>query len=78
MRSERTGRHYTGSCEDVAERLRRHNAGHSAATKHGVPWTLLYSEPHPTWAEATNRERFLKTGKGRDELKRLLGGVAPD
>lgn len=37
LKSGKTGRHYTGSCEDVEDRLRRHNAGHSPATRHGVP-----------------------------------------
>ncbi|MFN0010256.1 MAG: GIY-YIG nuclease family protein [Phycisphaerales bacterium] len=72
LRSEKTGRHYTGSCQDVAERLRRHNAGHSPATRTGVPWLLIHAEPHPTKAAACARERHLKTGHGRAELDGLL------
>ncbi|MFN0010254.1 MAG: GIY-YIG nuclease family protein [Phycisphaerales bacterium] len=36
--SEKTGRRYTGSCLDVAERLRRHTTGRSpgaSASGHG-------------------------------------------
>jgi len=73
LRSERTGRRYVGSCRDIDERLRRHNAGHSKATRHGIPWALAYSEAYPTRTEAMSRERYFKTGKGRDELDRLLG-----
>jgi hypothetical protein len=40
-RSSKTGRRYVGSCENVDERLRRHNAGYSKATRHGVPWILV-------------------------------------
>src|SRR5215471_10425151 len=37
LRSTKTGRRYVGSCEDLDERLRRHNFGHSKATRHSVP-----------------------------------------
>jgi hypothetical protein len=32
----------------------------------------VHQEEYATLADALVRERFLKTGKGRDELKRLL------
>jgi predicted GIY-YIG superfamily endonuclease len=44
------------SCEDLADRIRRHNAGESKATKHGVPWILVRSESFATRSEATQRE----------------------
>jgi putative endonuclease len=71
LRSEKTGRRYVGSCEDVDERLRRHNAGDSKATRHGIPWRLVISEQFSTRAHAVNRERYFKSGRGRDELDRL-------
>src|SRR5438552_13574389 len=40
LSSEKTGRRYVGSCENLADRIDRHNAGQSKATKHGVPWVL--------------------------------------
>jgi putative endonuclease len=49
-------------------RLERHNAGHSKATRHGVPWILEHSESFPTRAEGIKRGRYFKTGRGRDEL----------
>jgi putative endonuclease len=73
LRSEKTGRRYVGSSEDLDDRFARHNAGHSKATKHGVPWLLIHSESVATRSEAVLRERYLKTGAGRDELDRLLG-----
>jgi hypothetical protein len=38
LRSEKTGRRYVGSCEDLDDRVRRHNAGEAKATRHGIPW----------------------------------------
>ena len=52
LRSQKTGRRYVGSCENLTERIRRHNAGDSKATKHGVPWGLVHSESFATRSEA--------------------------
>jgi putative endonuclease len=72
LRSQKTGRRYVGSCEDREERLRRHNAGDTKATKHGIPWSLIHSEAFFTRGEATAREHYYKTGRGRDELDSFL------
>jgi len=53
LRSQKTGRRYVGSFEDLADRIRRHNAGESKATKHGVPWIVVRSESFATRSEAT-------------------------
>ena len=71
LRSEKTGRRYVGSCENLADRIRRHNAGRSKATKYGVPWALIQSEGFATRTEAAQRERYYKTGRGRDELDKV-------
>ena len=70
--SERNSRRYVGSCQDIDDRLSRHNAGRSKATKHGIPWNLVYHEIFETRSEATQREMYFKSGKGRDELDRLI------
>ena len=71
LRSEKTGRRYIGSSQDIESRLGEHNSGQSLATKHGIPWRLVHQEHFPTRAEAVRRERFYKTGKGRDFLDQL-------
>ena len=68
LRSGRHGRRYVGSCADLEDRLRRHNAGRSRATKAGVPWELIYSERFDARREAMVRERYFKTGTGRRAL----------
>jgi putative endonuclease len=78
LRSTVTGRLYTGSTADIQDRLRRHNAGECKATRHGVPWTLVYTEAYPTRAEAFRREQYFKTGRGREELERLIAGSTRD
>jgi putative endonuclease len=72
LRSEKTGRRYIGSCQDLDIRLQEHNGGKSLATRHGKPWILIHSEDFETRPEAVRRERFFKTGKGREELDRKI------
>ena len=71
LRSRKTGRRHVGSCANVRERVRRHNRGDSKAAKHGVPWVLLRRETFVTRTEAVQRERYYKTGRGRNELDKL-------
>ena len=72
LRSSTTGRHYTGFTADLTQRLGQHNAGITKSTKNRGTWTLEYQEMYPTRAEAMKREKFLKSGQGREELKRIL------
>jgi len=72
LRSVATGRYYTGSTSDLPARLLQHNSDQSLSTKHREPWQLVHQETYETLAEAVRRERYFKTGRGREELKRLL------
>ena len=72
LQNTSSGGSYTGHTSDLEKRLSKHNAGRSRSTKNCGPWKLVHREPFATRAEAMRRERELKTGKGRDELKRLL------
>ena len=74
LQSQSTGSFYTGQTADLMSRIEEHNSGSSLSTKDRGPWVLVHSETFLTRAEAMRRERELKTGKGRDELKRILAG----
>jgi putative endonuclease len=67
-----TQKHYTGFTTDLVQRLGQHNSGVTRSTKNRDRWVLLYSEEFATRPEAMRRERFLKSGKGREELRRIL------
>jgi putative endonuclease len=71
-----TGRRYTGATSDLERRFLQHNTDQSTSTKNRGPWKLIYSAEFSTLGEALQRERFLKTGKGREELQRLLQAEA--
>ena len=72
LQSDTTKHLYTGSCSDLTQRVGQHNAGLTKSTKNRGPWKLVYQEEFATRAEAMRREKFLKSGKGREELRQLL------
>jgi len=63
---------YVGSTSDVHKRVADHNAGRSSFTKGHRPWILVHQESFATKAEALQRERYLKSGKGREILKKKI------
>ena len=67
--SESNGRRYFGSCENLEERLKIHNAGKVRSSKAYRPYRILYFETFDTRAEAFARERFFKTVEGYKYLK---------
>jgi len=66
LQSIQTTRFYVGSTKDVQNRLRKHNAGHSLATKAYRPWKLVHTEQFLTRANAMRREHEIKRHKSRD------------
>jgi len=65
---------YKGQTEDLTKRIQEHNNpdGPYSYTRHRGPWTLIYKKEYATRAAAMQKEKFLKTGKGRDFLKKIL------
>jgi putative endonuclease len=68
LRSSKTGNRHVGYCENLEQGLRWHNAGHSTATRHGVPWIMVWSEVFSSKPDAIIKERYYKTGAGRNVL----------
>jgi len=65
-----SGKTYTGFSNDVQRRLNEHNIIESKGfTLRYRPWVLIRSEPYSTKAEAMAREKFLKSGRGREQIK---------
>ena len=65
-------RFYKGHCEDLAERLKQHNHGHTKSTKPFIPWEIVYFEEFETREEAIKREIYFKTAAGRRFLKNKI------
>ena len=75
IRSETTGKRYIGQTSDLKARLDRHNSDYGKdryTSKQDGPWELVYSEELETRSTAVRRERFLRSGKGREGILRTL------
>lgn len=60
---------YVGMSSDVERRIKEHNAGQVFSTKGYRPWMLIHKEEVGTRQEARNREKYLKSGVGKEWLK---------
>ncbi|WP_298754853.1 GIY-YIG nuclease family protein [uncultured Psychroserpens sp.] len=72
LRSKVDGRLYKGMTMRLDNRIKEHNLGKTKSTKGYLPWVLVYQEVFNTRREARLREKFLKSGQGRDYLKKVL------
>ena len=80
LRSLKNGRLYKGfTSRPMAERLTEHNRGYPPGwSSRNRPFEVAYRESFATEAEARARERFLKSGQGREWLGRELAGYPPE
>ena len=78
IQSKSTAKTYVGQTVNLEKRLQQHNDpvnNFSKYTKQNKgPWTLLYKEEVQTRLDALKREKFLKSGKGRQFINNLLPG----
>jgi len=66
---------YTGFSDDLKSRIIKHNKGFVKATKHRGPLKLIYYKAYKKETDARRREKYLKGGNGRGELKIQLKSV---
>jgi len=65
------GLHYTGMTEDLSKRIQEHNSKSlSKWTKRGNNWKVIYSESFQIKSDALSREKWFKSGVGREFLKK--------
>ena len=62
---------YVGLTSNLEERLKRHNNGYEKTTKPYLPFRLIYTEKCQTRVEARKREKYWKSGTGKEKLKEL-------
>ena len=72
IRSEVNQNLYVGICKDVNNRLKEHNNGKNRYTKGLRPWVMVYTEEFPDWETARSKEKYYKSGSGKEYLKRIL------
>ncbi|MBI5371387.1 MAG: GIY-YIG nuclease family protein [Sphingobacteriales bacterium] len=74
IRSEVDGRFYVGISENTEKRLEQHNKGMTFSTKGYRPWKVFFAEKFETRLEARKREVYLKSGVGKEYIKRKWSG----
>ena len=67
--SKKFNRMYIGHSNNIERRIKEHNSGKTKSTKAYIPWKLVHKEMHKTRKEAVTREKYLKSGIGRELLK---------
>ena len=72
LESVKDGSHYIGCAKDFNQRFKLHNSGKVFSTRKHIPFRLIYAEIYGNQQDAFVREKFLKTGWGRNYLKRTL------
>jgi len=74
LRSLVDNRIYVGFTSDLERRLKEHNSGKTQSTKGCRPWKLFFTEEIAgTTADARKKEKYYKSGVGKEKLKILLG-----
>lgn len=69
---------YVGCTYNLKNRLKLHNEGRVASTAKRKPLSIIFYEAFMNQKDAFLREKFLKTGWGRNQLHRLLSDFLQD
>lgn len=63
---------YTGMTNNIERRLYEHNSGQVKPTKAYKPWVVVYQEEYVDRVHAREREKYWKSGVGRQRRVELL------
>ena len=70
LQNEITGKLYKGQTVDLEKRIERYNTHEFGSMRYTYKqkgsWRLIYSEKYTTRSEAMKREKFFKSGQGRE------------
>ena len=62
---------YKGHCKDLKKRLVQHNSGMTKSIRPYLPFEIVYFEEFETLIEAIKREKYFKSSRGRQFLKKI-------
>ena len=72
LKSESRNFVYKGLTDNLERRISQHNSGRVRSTKNKMPLKLIHFEKYATRTEAREREKYFKSGIGREEIDGLL------
>ena len=62
---------YVGMTSDLEARIQRHNNKYERTTKSYAPFILIYKEACANRVEARVREKYWKSGVGKEKLRKI-------
>ena len=71
LQSLKDGKLYIGISENITARLEMHNSGMTTSTKSRRPFIVIYEEKCDSRASARKKEKFFKSGCGREFIKKF-------
>lgn len=72
LQSCKDGELYVGCTHDLRKRVKEHNDGLVFSTRLKIPYKLIHYESFIDKYDAYKREKWLKTGWGRNQIKVML------
>jgi putative endonuclease len=63
---------YVGISDNTDRRIKSHNKGHNKTTKSYCPFKTILIEEYNTRMDARRREKYLKSGCGKEFLRALV------
>jgi len=63
---------YVGMTQNLERRVSEHNAGACSSTRFHAPFRVIYTELQSSRIAARSREKYLKSGVGKEFLKSLI------
>ena len=63
---------YVGMTNNLRRRISDHNKGYNRTTKPYIPFKLIYTEEFPSRIDARVKEKYLKSGVGKEFLKSII------
>ncbi len=71
--SEKFNKSYTGHTSNLIERFKSHNSlSTKGYTSKFRPWIVIHVESYNSKSDAIKKEKYLKTGVGREFIKELI------
>ena len=70
--SLKDGKFYIGFTGNLQARLEQHKSGQVTSTSKRLPIKLIYYECYKEESDARRNERYYKTKKGREDLRKKL------
>jgi len=78
LQSKKNKELYVGCTNNLKERFKKHNDGLVFSTRSNIPYIIIHYEYFLDKKDAFLREKWLKTGWGRNQIKTMLENYFKD